>query len=232
MRKDGIRMRQYKVCCSLLIIAILLVFSRPVFASDLENLNRENILSHLQDAFKAQQSLSEKPREKEEMVQILSEYFNKDITNQYLKKNLFEEDGKYIVYGTDFPIYVIPFFAYDEKTKIIEENDQIVVYEFFPASNDGPVSYDDHYEWVKLTKTQKGLMVTDIKNYAKNLEEIGQNKTNGQEVKVTINSEGDTQKVDDHNEGRYLLNQHLSQILLPYFYSKTISHNFFYEKIM
>ncbi|WP_169908400.1 DUF3993 domain-containing protein [Metabacillus halosaccharovorans] len=225
-------MRQYKVCCSLLIIAILLVFSHPVFASDLGSLNRENILSHLQDAFKAQQSLSEKPREKAEMVQILSEYFNKDITNQYLKKNLFEEDGKYIVYGTDFPIYVIPFFTYDEKTKIVEENDQIVVYEFFPASNDGPVSYDDHYEWVKLTKTQKGLMVTDIKNYAKNLEEIGQNKTNGQEVKVTINSEEDTQKVDDHNEGRYLLNQHLSQILLPYFYSKTISHNFFYEKIM
>ncbi|MCV9887437.1 DUF3993 domain-containing protein [Metabacillus halosaccharovorans] len=225
-------MRQYKVCCSLLIIAFLLVFSHPVFAADLENLNRENILSHLQDAFKAQQSLSEKPREKAEMVQILSEYFNKDITNQYLKKNLFEEDGKYIVYGTDFPIYVIPFFTYDEKTKIVEENDQIVVYEFFPASNDGPVSYDDHYEWVKLTKTQKGLMVTDIKNYAKNLEEIGQNKTNGQEVKVTINSEEDTQKVDDHNEGRYLLNQHLSQILLPYFYSKTISHNFFYEKIM
>lgn len=232
MRKDGIRMRPYKLGCSLFIIAILLVFSHPVFASDFENLNRENILSHLQDAFKAQQSLSEKPREKEEMVQILSEYFNKDITKQYLKKNLFEEDGKYIVYGTDFPIYVIPFFTYDEKTKIVEEYDQIVVYEFFPASNDGPVSYDDHYEWVKLTKTQKGLMVTDIKNYAKNLEEIGQNKTNGQEVKVTINSEGDTQKVDDHIEGRYLLNQHLNQILLPYFYSKTISHNFFDEKIM
>ncbi|WP_226530190.1 DUF3993 domain-containing protein [Metabacillus niabensis] len=225
-------MRQNKVCCSLLIIAILLLFSHPVLASDLENVNRENILSHLQDAFKAQQSLSEKPREKEEMVQILSEYFNKDITIQFLNKNLFEEDGKYIVYGTDFPIYTIPFFTYDEGTKIVEKNDQIVVYEFFPASNDGPVSYDDHYEWVKLTETQKGILVTDIKNYAKNLEEIGQNKTNRQEVKGTKNTEVDTQKTDDHSEREYLLNQHLSQILLPYFYSKTILHNFFYEKIM
>jgi len=232
MREDGIRMRQNKGCCSLLIIAILLVFSHPVFASNLESLNRENILSHLQDAYKAQQSLSEKPREKEEMVQILSEYFDKDITSQYLNKNLFEEDGKYIVYGTDFPIHVIPFFSFDEKTKIVEENEQIVVYEFFPASNDGPVSYDDHYEWVKLSKTHKGLMVTDIKNYAKNLEEIGHNKTKGQEVKGTKNSEVGTLKVDDHNEGGYLLNQYLSQILLPYVYSKTISHHFLYEKMM
>ncbi|PMC35114.1 hypothetical protein CJ195_20185 [Bacillus sp. UMB0899] len=226
-------MRQIKRCSSFLIMTIILVFSQTVFASELDHKNRENILSHVQSAFQAQQLLSEKPREKEELVHILSDYFDNDVINQYLNENMFEENGKYIVYGTDFPIYVIPFFSYDENTKIIEQKDQIIVYEFFPANSDGPVSYDEHYEWVKLTKTQKGLIITEIKNYAKDLEEIDNDKQ--QPKTKTQNSTFNTRILNNSEENQdFLLNQNLNHIFIPYFYSKTktILHDFFYIEIM
>gem|GEM_PF-1658047 len=219
-------MRQKYLYHSLLLIAIILLFSQPISGSEQKNMSRENILSHLQNAFNAQQALSEKPREKEEMVHILSDYFDKGLINQYLKENMVEENGQYIIYGTDFPIYVIPFFSYDEKTKIIEKQDHIIVYEFFPASTDGPVSYDDHYEWVKLLKTPKGLKISEINNYTKNLEEMDftpkqNNLEDGSIVRTTENKQ---------TEKSFFLDQTLNQILMPYLYSKTktILHDFFF----
>lgn len=198
---------------------IILVFSQSVVATELDHHNRDNILSHLKSAFHAQQSLTEKPREKKEMVQILSNYFDHDVIKLYLRENMYEENGKYIVYGTDFPNYAIPFFSYDETTQIIDQKDQVIVYEFFHATEDGPVSYDDHYEWVKMEKSQKGLVITEIKNYAKDLEEI-QPKT----------EEKDNKHIQNDKEQELLLSQNLNQIFMPYFYSKakTILHDFFY----
>ncbi|HZH62898.1 MAG TPA: DUF3993 domain-containing protein [Metabacillus sp.] len=214
-------MRQKYLKCSFLLMAIIfLLFSQPISGAELENMSRENILSHLQNAYYAQQSLSEKPREKEEMVHILSDYFDKGLTNQYLKENMVEENGQYIVYGTDFPIYVIPFFTYDEKTKIIEMQDHIIVYEFFPASTDGPVSYDDHYEWVKLLKTSKGLKISKINNYAKNLE--GLDRTLQNDLEDSTNSISNVRSTENkQTEKSFFLDQTLNQILMPYLYSKT-----------
>lgn len=228
-------MRQIKHFYSFLIMIMILMFSQTVFASEVENLNRENILSHLQSAFNAQQSLSEKPREKEEMVHILSDYFDKEVINQYLGENMFEENGQYIIYGTDFPSYVIPFFTYDEKTKIMEENDQIIVYEFFPATSDGPVSYDNHYEWVKLTKTQKGLIITEIGNYAEDLDEFVPATQQYPESNVEKGTNKMPEEIlNSQEEKDFILNQHVNQIFFPYIYSKTTSilHDFFLEEIM
>lgn len=226
-------MRQIYLCCSLLLMTIILLFSQPISGSELENMSRKNILSYLQNAFDAQQSLTEKPREKDEMVHILSDYFDKELTNQFLKENIVEENGQYIIYGTDFPIYAIPFFSYEEKTKIIEKQDHIIVYEFFPASTDGPVSYDDHYEWVKLLKKSKGLMISEINNYTKNLEEIDRTHKNNLEdntnsLSYVRSTENQVIDFSEQTEKSFFFDQTLNQILMPYIYSntKTVLHDF------
>lgn len=160
-------LRQNCLLFCLLFVIVTFSFAQQAFAEELEGTSREEVLTHIQEAFNTQVSLTEKTRSLEEIKQLLSLYFDDELIDMYIDENVQKEDGKYIVYGTDFPMHTIPFFSYNENTKVHEQANERIIYEFFPASTDGPVQYEDHYEVIKLRKERDGWKVYAINTNAK-----------------------------------------------------------------
>jgi hypothetical protein len=145
----------------LLLLIILLLL--PLSPNAKVNIStKKEVFSILQDAFKVQVSLSEQTRTKEEINDLLNPYFSKSYQKLFWDENVFEEEGKFVTYGTDFALYYIPFFQYSDETKMIISQDNIYVFEFFPASTDGPVGYEDHYEGILLKKENEGWKIDEF----------------------------------------------------------------------
>jgi hypothetical protein len=121
--------------------------------------NKNDVFSFLKEAFQAQTSLSDQTRSKEEIIGVLSPYFTDNYQKMFWHENIFEEDGKFVTYGSDFAFYYIPFFDYSDETKVVISPESIYVLQFFPSTTDGPVSYADHYEGILLKKIDGGWKV-------------------------------------------------------------------------
>lgn len=134
----------------MLTISILIPFQSADAIGEKE---KKDVLQTLKDAFQAQVSLSEEERTLEEINQILIPYFTRSYISTFLDENLVEMDGEYFTLGTDFALYYIPFFTYSVETKVHVENNEAFVYEFFSSNREGPVSYENQYQGVKLIKT-------------------------------------------------------------------------------
>lgn len=124
--------------------------------------NREDVFAFAQSAFQAQVSLSEKARTIDEVDEIISPFFTAKAKSLFLEENLFSENELFITYGTDFPIYYIPFFTYSDETKVVWKNNNIYLFEFFPEKDDGPVSYESHYEGVRLTNDDGSWKIAEF----------------------------------------------------------------------
>ncbi|WP_052948853.1 DUF3993 domain-containing protein [Mesobacillus campisalis] len=122
----------------------------PLQASANTQPDREEVFSILESAFEAQVSLSEKVRTLAEVDDVLNPYFTEEYKQMFLEENLVEEDGHYFTYGSDFALYYIPFYQFSEETKVVAIGDSLYIVEHFPATEDGPVSYESHYEGVQL----------------------------------------------------------------------------------
>jgi hypothetical protein len=123
--------------------------------------NREEVMQFVENAFEAQTSLSEKPRTMEEVEAVLAPYFTDSYTGLFLEENLSQEEDGHIVYGTDFGLYYIPFFDFSEETKVVIDQEQIHVFEYFPGVMEGPVTYAGHYEGLRIEKTDSGWKVAE-----------------------------------------------------------------------
>lgn len=185
---------------SLFLCIMPLLFSMQVIADELEGASREVVLQHMQHAFDSQVSLTEMARSKEEIKQILSPYFENDFIEKYMNENVYALDDQFIVYGTDFPMYTVPFFTYDENTKVFEHGSECIVFEFFPASEEGPVMYDDHYEVVKMHHTSNGWKIYSIETERKLQDFIGETTLLLEDVKPQI-SEEELNQVESVNTG-------------------------------
>jgi hypothetical protein len=144
----------------LLLLVILLLIPLSPTAKANQSTKKE-IFSMLQKAFQVQVSLSERTRTKEEIYDLLNPYFSEAYQKLFWKESVFEEKGKFITYGSDFALFYIPFFHYSDKTKVIFSPESIYVFEFFPATTDGPVGYEDHFEGVLLRKVDGGWKVDE-----------------------------------------------------------------------
>jgi hypothetical protein len=145
----------------LLLLVILLLI--PLSPNANVNINtKKDVFSMLQDAFQVQVSLSEKTRTKEEIEDLLNPYFTEDYQKLFWDENIFEEEGKFVTYGSDFALYYIPFFQYSDQTKMIISKDSMYVFEFFSANTDGPVGYEDHYEGILLKKENGGWKIDEF----------------------------------------------------------------------
>jgi hypothetical protein len=58
--------------------------------------------------------------------------------------------------------FYIPFFHYSDETKVIFSPESIYVFEYSPATTDGPVAYEDHFEGVLLKKVDGGWKVVEF----------------------------------------------------------------------
>ncbi|AZB42626.1 DUF3993 domain-containing protein [Bacillus sp. FJAT-42376] len=123
---------------------------------------KETVFKYLQDASYAQVSLSEKERTKAQMKEVLAPYFTDEIADAYLKYNAVKGETQYIVYGTDFPILSLPFFSYDESTKIKQQKNKTIVYQYFKKTDTGPVTFEGHYEAVTMIRTDGAWKISSI----------------------------------------------------------------------
>ena len=144
----------------LIILVVLLLIPLSTNAKDSLS-NKNDVFRFLQQAFQAQISLSEQTRTKEEIIEVLSPYFSNEYQKMFWDENIFEEEGKFVTYGSDFAFYYIPFFQYSEETKVVISPESIYVLQFFPSTTDGPVSYADHYEGIMLKKMDGGWKVNE-----------------------------------------------------------------------
>jgi hypothetical protein len=126
-----------------------------------KSVDREKVFEFLGEAFEAQVILSEQGRSMEEIQGILDPYFSEAYRELFIKENVVGQEGQYQTYGTDFAPYYIPFYAFSDKTKVVEMKDEIYVLEYFPGNGEGPVSYDNHYEGLKIVKEPEGWKVSE-----------------------------------------------------------------------
>jgi hypothetical protein len=136
---------------SIFILIFLLIIPLSPQAKT-ESINEKNIFLFLQEAFKAQVSLSEFPRTKKEITELLNPYFSMSYQSMFWTENMVEEEGRFLTYGSDFAPYYIPYFQYSEDTRIIQKPGEIYVFEYFPAMNEGPVIYEGHFKGLLLKK--------------------------------------------------------------------------------
>ncbi|MFB3162660.1 DUF3993 domain-containing protein [Neobacillus sp. 179-J 1A1 HS] len=143
----------------ILFIVLLLIPLSPNAKDSLSDKN--DVFSFLQKAFQAQISLSDQTRTKQEIRDVLSPYFSEEYQKMFWDENMFEEEGKFVTYGSDFAFYYIPFFQYSGETKVVISPESIYVLQFFPTTTDGPVSYEDHYEGIMLKKMDGSWKIAD-----------------------------------------------------------------------
>ncbi|MFB3168906.1 DUF3993 domain-containing protein [Neobacillus sp. 179-C4.2 HS] len=143
----------------ILFIVLLLIPLSPNAKDSLSDKN--DVFSFLQKAFQAQISLSDQTRTKQEIRDVLSPYFSEEYQKMFWDENMFEEEGKFVTYGSDFAFYYIPFFQYSGETKVVISPESIYVLQFFPPTTDGPVSYEDHYEGIMLKKMDGSWKIAD-----------------------------------------------------------------------
>jgi hypothetical protein len=144
----------------LIILVVLLLIPLSTNAKDSLS-NKNDVFRFLQQAFQAQISLSEQTRTKEEIIEVLSPYFSNEYQKMFWDENIFEEEGKFVTYGSDFAFYYIPFFQYSDETKVVISRESIYILQFFPSTINGPVSYGDHYEGIMLRKINGGWKVDE-----------------------------------------------------------------------
>ncbi|WP_162595847.1 DUF3993 domain-containing protein [Bacillus sp. CGMCC 1.16541] len=125
--------------------------------------SRNEVFTTLHQAFQAQLQLGNDHRTKEEAEKLLQPHFQQPYITKFLDENITQEAQGYITYGTDFALYYIPYFSYDENTKMKynQQKNIVYVYEHFPAIEDGPVSYGEHYECIVLKQEQGVWKVSD-----------------------------------------------------------------------
>ncbi|RSD28196.1 DUF3993 domain-containing protein [Mesobacillus subterraneus] len=146
----------------LFLFSMFLVLLVPVHANAQSELKgREQVFEFLGKAFESQVSLSEKGRTMKQVEAVLDPYFTEDYKSQFIEENVIGQENQYQTYGTDFAPYYIPFYAFSDKTKVVDMEDAIYVVEFFPGNGEGPVSYDDHYEGLKLVQEEGNWKVAD-----------------------------------------------------------------------
>lgn len=146
----------------LLLLFSLLVSMSPVNTYAQSNLKgRDEVFRFLEDAFHSQVSLSEQDRSMEQIEEVLNPYFTESYKSLFIKENVVGQENSYRTYGTDFAPYFIPFYAFSEQTKVVEMGKEIYVLEYFPGNEEGPVSYESHYEGLKLIKEKKGWKVAE-----------------------------------------------------------------------
>lgn len=158
-------MSRKKALSIFLVVFLVFWLTSPVNTSaEFKPVSNSDIFELLQKAFQAQISLSDKFYSYNEIVQALTPYFEEEYIEKFLNENLFQEDEGYIIYGSDFGMFYIPYFSYDSQTNIKhnKEKNLTYVYQFFPGVNEGPVSHNGFYKVIVLKQNSSSWKITDF----------------------------------------------------------------------
>lgn len=157
-KKGGIKMRIMTIYL-LLIFTLMNGQANAVFAS--EN-DYSSIKPIVKKAFDTQVQLSEKERSLKEIRVLMNQYFTSQFIPKFLKENLVKTEKGYQAIGTDFPLYYVPFFSYDENTKVIVNGNESYVVEKINHEQEGPVQYGEDYKGVRLVKEKQTWKIEEV----------------------------------------------------------------------
>jgi len=123
-------------------VFLLSLFSLAQMTSA-EDLHRDEVFSTLEKAFKQQVEISEKARTIPEIKEKLKPYFTDELMNKFISENVVKVDGGYATLGSDSAVNYIPFFSYNDHTKIEKSKDEekLIISEDFAEHSDGPLTY-------------------------------------------------------------------------------------------
>ncbi|QQZ08114.1 DUF3993 domain-containing protein [Heyndrickxia vini] len=113
-------------------------------------------------AFDAQVQLSEKERSLKDIKELMEPYFTRKFIPLFLKENLVKTDHGYQTFGTDFPLYYIPFFTYDENTIVVKDRNCFYVVESINHRQEGPVQYEKDYKGVRLIRENGKWKIDEV----------------------------------------------------------------------
>lgn len=155
--------RERSIVRKMIVIAVLIV--GILFGIHSNVMAKENSADYKQlvkAAFHTQVALSEKERSINEIRGMLSTYFTKDFISLFLEENLVKTDNGYQTFGSDFPLYYIPFFTYNDNTKVKRVGNRLYIYENMSKKDGGPVIYKNDYQGVRLKKTEGEWKIDEI----------------------------------------------------------------------
>ncbi|MBM6617626.1 DUF3993 domain-containing protein [Bacillus suaedaesalsae] len=152
----------------LIVITIIGIMFMPKEMYAAKPMDIEEIKALLKSADDAQYSLTEKHYSWEEALHTLTPYMTEEFATAFMNEHLFSEEEGYIYYGTDFSIYHIPHYAFNDRTTVVMSADQtkIFVYELF--SGTGPVMFKNQYEVVTFVYENETWKINNI-SYLKEL---------------------------------------------------------------
>jgi hypothetical protein len=160
--REGKQMEMKKLWLLLLIVGLVTAACGQVSQTQASEFTEDNALTLVEDAFRTQVSLSEKPQTKKQINDKLSQYFTKDLAASFIKENVYEVEGGYITFGSDFAPHYIPFLKYDESTNVKYIDGKWYVWEERKDEEEGPVSQVSGIEAVVLSEEEGTWKVSSI----------------------------------------------------------------------
>ncbi|WP_226674439.1 DUF3993 domain-containing protein [Rossellomorea aquimaris] len=155
-------MKKRKVWLLLLIVGLISAASGQVSQTKASEFTKNSAVNLVRDAFHTQVSLGEQPQSKKQIETKLSKYFTEGLTTSFMSENLYEVDGGYITFGSDFASHYIPFFQYDESTRAEYIDGKWYVYEERTNQEEGPYSTNSDIEAVVLSEEEGAWKVSSI----------------------------------------------------------------------
>ena len=145
----------------LLIISMWSVFPYSIDAAS-RLTSREEVFAFVEKAFRAQVSLSKEAREMEEIEEILTPYFSDKLIYLFLNENLKGEQGNFFTYGNEFGKYYLPFYQLSEQTFVEQEENSILLYEYYEPIVIGEKVYEGSYEGILIRKLNNKWLITNM----------------------------------------------------------------------
>lgn len=158
----GINMLKRRLTLLLMVIALIGIMITPINTYAAELLDKHGIKELLKKADEAQYTLSEKHYSWDEALHTLTPYMTDKFATAFMDEHLFSEEEGYIFYGTDFSLYLIPRYAFNEKTKIVVSKDEKKIYIYEKFNGTGPVTFKDQYEVVTFVQENNQWKIDDI----------------------------------------------------------------------
>ncbi|MGM0919999.1 MAG: DUF3993 domain-containing protein [Bacillota bacterium] len=207
--------------------ALILFFAFGHAGSAQSSFEQEEAADLTREAAQTQLTLTENERSLEEIEKALDPYFTDKFIDGYMKENVHKGEDKYIVYGSDFTPFGIPFFNYEENMKFGSENRKLKLYQFFPAEEEGPVSYDDHFETVEFIEEDGTYKISSIQYSEEEpkAEAIEEKKEDDSAINVSmlfLNTLTDLKEAEPFQD-----NQELSFLRTSYFEAKTFLTDYY-----
>lgn len=152
-----------QILAILLFLSLITINYHPVKADN--NNEVEHLINMVQESHQAQLNLVNEISSREEVLSNLSPYFSTPFIEKLLTEHLLETKYGPMILGTDFSPYFIPFFSYDEKTKVtISQSSKIATISevFHLFDMDGIESSTGRLTTVYLESRENGWIITNI----------------------------------------------------------------------